>query len=1008
MSFRLIPLTGAETLIPVKLRRDVGLRVRVEGPDRRPLAGARVVGRTDRGEEKGWQTVPRVATSGADGMARLSCSRDERMRLLATAPGLPVEEGPEVRGPAEATLRLAAGAPHRVEAPAEAILRDLRTSLVLGRGGDEVVTRGESWLLLETGDGARVRFAVPDKGRAVQVEVPAPAPLPGRVIDTETRQPIAGAWVWPQDDPGRFVRTDGQGRYHIQARIYGNDLGIAAAGHLSEVVDGSIPWPEGGLPPVALDPAVALIGTVVDGEGRPAAGAEVTVFPESFSFYPVPQERLAPRTGRVTALGEVRIAGLGPGSGYHVVVTGPGFAPVWLEEGRLQARENRFRAVVARAGRVSGRIEDSQGMPVAGAEVEIEPGFGMARPSLSDDPAEESVRFTVTAPDGGFAFADVPPGWYEMVVRRPGAPAQSLPRFAVREGGGDADLGPLRLEEAQVLPVSLINPEGRPVAGAEVWVGGFLGSKRGPAATSGADGGVSLLVSRRRDLELVVCEPGFVPLRVELGRSLPDETLVLTLRPGAAVSGRRIDADGLPLPGLDLHAALIGRPRSAAVYGCEERLWEETDELGRFRIEGLEPGLYTVDSGDRLALAAGEEREIAFPPVQDSAPAAVLSGRLTGSDGLPVPGAWVSLGAIEDHGSYASEYARTSRTDADGNYRLEFPKLGLKIDSSSLGISRHGRTFVWSLMSAKGDKVLEADGRTDHRLAEFPEPLEPAAEVELKNGLPEPGPLAAITGRLLGLEPGELAGVTVTAGAVSGYGIQTAGSVDAQGNYRVEGLPPEGWCLQADTADRTVIDAVLIPEGETRIVRDLVFPTAGLVYGVVETPDSEPIAGATVFLRHDAGRFQMRQPPVATRTGSDGWYRIRLPVGGYEVTASREGFVPSAEAPAGYASVDGRGTEYANVWLRPAVELRGRLTGLPPDEDELAIEAVRVDGPPGYPRRFPGKMIAEGRYVIPGLGPGTWEVEARYTRLGESERTATGRVVIAEEAKEARLDLAFR
>lgn len=272
--------------------------------------------------------------------------------------------------------------------------------------------------------------------------MPAPAPLPGKVIGTDTRQPIAGAWVWPQDDPGRFTRADEQGAY----RIEGNDLGIAAAGHLSEVVDGSMPWPEGGLPPVALDSPAALVGTVVDGEGKPAAGAEVTVFPASFSFHPVPQARLAPRIGRVSALGEVRIAGLGPGFGYHVVITGPGFAPAWLEAGRLKARENRFKAVVARAGRVLGRIEDGEGRPVA-----------------------------------------------------------------------------------------------------------------------------------------------------------------------------------------------------------------------------------------------------------------------------------------ENHGRYLNEYTRASRTDADGNYRLEFPKPGLEIDSSSLGISRHGRAFVEPVLSARGDKVLEADGRSDHRLDEYPEPLAPTA-----------------------------------------------------------------------------------------------------------------------------------------------------------------------------------------------------------------------------------------------------------------------------------------
>ena len=51
-------------------------------------------------------------------------------------------------------------------------------------------------------------------------------------------------------------------------------------------------------------------------------------------------------------------------------------------------------------------------------------------------------------------------------------------------------------------------------------------------------------------------------------------------------------------------------------------------------------------------------------------------------------------------------------------------------------------------------------------------------------------------------------------------------------------------------------------------------------------------------------------------------------------------------------------------------------------------------------------MIAAGRYAIPGLGPGTWKVEAT-CGIGSRKRTATGQVVIPDEAGEAVLDLRF-
>ena len=91
-------------------------------------------------------------------MARLACSRDELLVLLATAPGFPVQEGPEAQGPAEVTFRLSAGTPRLIKIPEGAILRDLQTSLVLS----EVITTGHASVRSYSLDGKELwRITIP-------------------------------------------------------------------------------------------------------------------------------------------------------------------------------------------------------------------------------------------------------------------------------------------------------------------------------------------------------------------------------------------------------------------------------------------------------------------------------------------------------------------------------------------------------------------------------------------------------------------------------------------------------------------------------------------------------------------------------------------------------------------------------------------------------------------------------------------------------------------------------
>lgn len=916
--FRLTPLTEARSLPPVELRRDAGLRIRIVSPAGRPIPGARVSGRPWKGEDSEWRTVPRMATTGSDGVARLACSRDEVLWLFATAPGFPVQEGPEARGPAEVAIGLQAGTPRRVEVrgPDGALVRDLRTSLVLGRtrnGRAEVAVLAgdEPWLALETADGVSVRFAVgPAGGNKARVTIPAPAPLPGRVIDASTRQPLADAWVWPQDDPARFVRTGADGGYRLP-RVPDSGLGAAAVRFLAETAGTDVPWPADRLPTLALDPA----------------------------------PRIAPTT---------------------TVDQGGG-------------------------GSVAGRIASPDGSPVVDGEVEIRSGQLKLGPSG-------------LGAEGRFAFADVPPGWYEILVRRPGALAQRLPRFQVRESGGETELGTLVLRPEDLLTGRVETFGGQPVAGAEVWAESLSWGdpvrESWPAAVSGPDGSFTLRASAWEEIQLTVCRPGFLPIQESLPRFYPEETLALVLEPAATLAGRITGPDGSPLAGGAVYQKLLGD--APWVPGCAGADWRHADGAGRFRVDSLAPGYYDIGS-ERVTLVAGETREAAILYEGRGPAKTALSGRLLDETGSPVPGTLISVEVHKPKGETYLVWYDSARTDGDGNYRFEISEP--EVTLHSYGLSRNGAPIVlFGLTPWPGPETLRGEVSYDLTVKQRPRPTD-----SQKPARPEPvGGSVTLAGRILGVPPETLPRATLMASENGVDGV--AGSIDVRGTYRLDGLKPGKWWIRLTADGGQFFDTFHIPAGETRIDRDLIMGPLVEAEGVVETPDhEEDIAGANVSFRHFALPYEMRLPVIRTRTRKDGTFSIRLPRGEYSINASRPGFLTPAWVNPGWTETveENRAIpKFLRVPLEHTARLSGTLRGLPADED-VKIEATRVDQE-GYQVPLTGKMDTETSYSITGLGPGTWDIVATYELFGREERKATGRVEIPETPVDARLDLAFR
>src|SRR5262249_41204279 len=141
----------------------------------------------------------------------------------------------------------------------------------------EDVDAGESVIRATAGDLTGGPVPVRAPGDPVLVRLDLGAALVVHVVE-DSGKPVPDAEVGLLDDPSRFVRTDGAGLAALSGVPAGNvGVTVSGAGHAtSEVTAGAAPGMKVELT-VILRQGYAVSGAVIDGGGRPVAGAQVGV-----------------------------------------------------------------------------------------------------------------------------------------------------------------------------------------------------------------------------------------------------------------------------------------------------------------------------------------------------------------------------------------------------------------------------------------------------------------------------------------------------------------------------------------------------------------------------------------------------------------------------------------------------------------------------------------------------------------------------------------------------------
>lgn len=639
---------------------------------------------------------------------------------------------------------------------------------------------------------------------------------------------------------------------------------------------------------------VLEVEVLTQGQPIPGANARLYWHGERDPNLGEVQWRLA-GSGVTDAHGRVRLASR-PGS-YLLAVHARGLAPVLRDVVRPHGVPLTSLRLMLEPGQVliGQTVVHGSREPLPLVEVSLTAfGRDLEPWQRPEAPAEERPSATSNE-RGDFRFDGLAPGTYRVEARAAGYTPKTLERMKVPT----AQPLVLELAAAGVIEGFVVDAQERPVAGAEVLVGGVAAV----STTTGAGGGFSLevepgahSVSARHGDEAGALEQ---PLVVSAGKTVRD--VRVRLGAGALFEGHVLEQSSTePVVGAHVDVSPHG------LNGDSGRA--VTDEAGHFVVRALAPGSYdvvaqapghsqTVRAG--LTVAAGEH----FPLELQLSGTGSVEGEVKTPDGQPIVNAQV-MGST-NLGDLQGNPPVEARTDATGHYALQ----GLSTGRLHLTARREGASVGTSQMvdvsataTQRMDFTLDATGilegvvRADH------------------------GPLPA--------EPLEL---TAYAQGRARMGMADIGRLEVPptGEFRME-LPPGRYGLLLTTHDASSLKAsrptmVLVEEGRTAHA-DLTWEERGeegTFQGVVVEPDGTPSPRALVTLFNVEGG-QSTQLAMA-QTNEEGHFTLRPPSSLEGVTSRQLRINARNGGRAGDVLDVTRETPEVTVRLRPGASLQGRV-----------------------------------------------------------------------------------
>jgi protocatechuate 3,4-dioxygenase beta subunit len=509
------------------------------------------------------------------------------------------------------------------------------------------------------------------------------------------------------------------------------------------------------------------------------------------------------------------------------------------------------------------------------------------------------------------------------------------------------------------------------------------------------------------------------------------------------ISGR-VTLDGKPIQGVivmasrDTHPARRGQDPSTSSRAT-------TDSDGRYRLEGVPPGTYTVaPSAPALtsADAAKLEKEVAvtgdatIDRIDFSlARGGVITGRITDADGNPIVAAFVTLKPVDNSNSTSVynmlQSVRMFFTDDRGVYRL----FGLPAGRYLVGAGRVDNSSFGQLLNGQNRVNTYYPGVTEEPMAK-PVAVAPgteAVDIDIKLGVSAKGFL--VSGRVIESDTRKpVANTMVNFETIARSGVsgkdedeeddERLGKMsgvtmtNVRGEFRLESVGPgsfqatASWLAPTDGANQYYTDPVKfevrssnIENLEIAVYRGASINGMIVVDDVEHTEIREQVAQLSVHAFVVDGQTKSRSESSGT-VSADGSFRISgLRAGKAKISTYSNGpervsllrierngvdqqdglLVRPNEQITGVRLVM---TE-ANCVIRGHVILQGSLT---PSSGTFVL-AQAVSGPRSF-SRWTNRIDSKNDFVIENLPPGSYEVWA------STSVVSSGKVKTSESAKQ--------